>query len=111
MNNKVQIAEFTHPFPSKIFEKELVENDIEFDTFLKSSSEGFDSTLFYVERIDFEKAFELKEKIDRENTASEIKHHHPLRKVIAYIGLLFILYFLIEKIIKLFDEDFSIFNF
>jgi len=111
LNNKTQIAEFTYPFPAKIFEKELRENNIEFDTFLKSSTEGFDTTLYYVERIDFDKAFKLKEKVDKENVTSELKHLHPWRKVIAYIGLLFILYLLIENIIKLFNEEFSIFNF
>jgi len=110
--NKIQVAEFAFPFPAKIYEKELVENHIDFDTFIKSSGErGFDVTIFYVKDLDFERAYDLKEKVDKENATSELKHLHPIRKVIAYVGLLFVIYLLISNVIKLFNDDFSPFNF
>lgn len=110
--NKIQVAEFAFPFPAKIYEKELSENNIDFETFIKSSGEGgFDTTIFYVKNLDFEKASDLKEKVDKENVTSELKHLHPIRKVIAYVGLLFVLYLLITNVIKLFNDDFSFFNF
>ena len=104
-DNKVQVAEFAFPFPSKIFEKELLDKNIDFKIFNKPSAEGgADSCVFFVSQSDFEIASEIREKVDKENADAEQKYRHPFVKVIGYVGLLPVLYYLIKKILEIFEN-------
>ena len=105
VDDKVQVAEFAFPFPAKIFEKELMDNNVDFETFTKSSGEGgSDACIFYVSQLDFEIAFKIREKVDKENADAELKHQHPIVKVIGYAGLLLVFYLLIKNVLKLFSS-------
>ncbi len=96
----VQIAEFEHPFPSKIFEQELDNDGIEFKQYPRNMTElGMDIHVYYVQNSDFDKAFAIKEKVERENAESEFKHTHPAWKILAYITLLLILIYVIYTIL------------
>ena len=94
----IQIAEFSYPFPSKSFELELNNANIEFREFIKSSSEGgMDSCVYYINNRDLEKAIEIKTKVDRENAGLELKYIHPARKIFAYISLALIFIYILYK--------------
>jgi hypothetical protein len=93
-----QIAEFASPFPSKIFEQELDNAYIKYRSHNKSSGDGgLDSTIFFVNSKDFDEAFQLKEKVDKENAESELKHIHPARKILSYFFLFTIIVYIIYK--------------
>lgn len=96
------VAEFASPFPSKIFEAELERHHIEFRQMTKASFEGgSDLCIFYVRNLDFDKAFVLREKVEKENAISEIKYMHPVREIIAYISLFLLVILLVYKIYEI----------
>ena len=95
-----QVAEFASPFPSKIFEQELDKVGIQYHSFNNSSGDGgLDSVIFFVDSRDFNEAFQLKEKVDKENAASELRHMHPARKILSYFFLLLIVVYVLYKFI------------
>lgn len=99
----VQIADLSAPFPAKIFEKELLENGIRFREMSGTIGEGgFPSAVYYICSKDVEKATLIRERMDRKNAESEEKFRHPIRKILAYVGLIFILIFLGYKLVEAF---------
>lgn len=97
-----QIAEFTCPFPSKIFEAELERQNIKFRQMKKASYEGgSDSCVYYVNHSDVEEALEIKEKVNKENAISELKYVHPIRKIFAYFSLVVIVVYLLYRVYEL----------
>ena len=99
----MQIAEFEYPFPSKIFEQELSNAGIRFKSYLRNVTEiGVDTHIYYIQNSDFDKAFAIKERVEKENAESELKHLHPARKIIAYITLLLILIYIIYSLTDVF---------
>ncbi len=100
----VMVAEFGSPFPSKVFEMELSNIDIEYRIFQKQSSEGgIDSNVFYVKSEDVEKAIEIRERVEKEDEQSKIKYRHPIVKVIGYLGIAFVFYLLTSNLSELFS--------
>ncbi|MEP3210155.1 MAG: hypothetical protein ABJN95_13230 [Maribacter sp.] len=90
----VKIAELLAPFPAKAFEKELIENGIRFREISRINGDGgFSYIVYFVGSDDVQKALAIREKIEKENVESEEKFTPPFRKILAYIGLLFIVLF------------------
>ncbi|MCL6265807.1 hypothetical protein [Flagellimonas myxillae] len=101
----VQIAEFEYPFPSKLFEQELTSEGIRFKQFPRTAVEaGVQWHVFFIQNSDYKRAFEIKEKIDKQNVQTELKHLHPIRKILAYISLTLILVYVIYKAIGLIND-------
>ena len=94
-----QIAEFAFPFPSTEFEIELKKNGIKYRKQIKESYEGgTDSCIFYTKTSDFDIAFKIKNKVDKENAKLELKYTHPLIKNLAYLLLTLIIIYIVYKI-------------
>jgi len=65
-----QMVEFGFAFPSKIFQEELKKRRIGYRPQQKDSFQrGMGSAVFYIRSSDFEKALEIREKVDRENAS------------------------------------------
>jgi hypothetical protein len=82
----VQIAEFNFPFPAENFKTELINAGIEFHEHQIIETESTIS-IFNVSKVDFKKAITIKEKIDVENSISEVKHINKIEKKIAYFAI------------------------
>lgn len=93
-----QIAEFSFPFPAKIFEEELSNAGIPYRILNRDSYEGGSGLcIFYIFNSDFEKAFSIKEKVEKENAISELNYMHPVKKFFPYIGLLLLVIYVLFK--------------
>ena len=101
MNKKVQIVDFFFFFPAKVFENELLNNNIDFERNHMTFTEGGEYVVYYVDDVDAEVALNLKEKINREDAELQIKYTHPMRKVIAIVGLALVIVYIIHEIIKI----------
>lgn len=101
----MQVAEFGYPFPAKIFEKELFEQGIQFREIEKNNSEGgFSSAIYYVSLKDVEKTIQIRSNVERENGQSEENFRHPILKILAYLGLFFILGYATYRYFEIFRE-------
>jgi hypothetical protein len=86
----VQIATFNYPFPSENFKTELINSEIEFQEYQINESESVIS-VFSVKKDDIKRVTFIKEKIDIENSISELKHKNKLAIKLAYIAIIAIL--------------------
>lgn len=96
-SNFVQVAEFNFPFPSENYKTELIESGIEFKEYQINESESILS-VFSVKEVDFDKAGSIKERVDIENSVSELKHKSKLAISLAYLAIIAILVFTIYQV-------------
>jgi hypothetical protein len=86
----IQVAKFDFPFPAENYKTELIKSGIEFKEYQINESESTLS-VFSVKRVDFEKAGLIKERVDIENSVSELKHKNKLAIKLAYFAIIAIL--------------------
>ena len=96
-NNFVQVAEFNFPFPSENYKTELIESGIEFKEYQINENESILS-VFSVKEVDFDKASSIKERVDIENSVSELKRKHKVTISLAYLAIIVILIFAIYQV-------------
>lgn len=98
-----QIADLSYPFPAHFFEQELIKNEVPFREITKTNADSsFSSRLYFVNAEDVEKANSIKERIELENAEPEENFRHPIRKILAYVVLILIAFYLIFDLFKVF---------
>ncbi len=94
--NYIQVAEFNFPFPAEIFKTQLLNAGIEFQEQQIVETDSIVS-IFSVDKIDLKKASKIKEKIDVENSISEVKHINKLQRKLAYAAITAIIIYVLYQ--------------